>query len=119
MQRRPAGFDGRDQGGERDGVVAVNVKSAFLMCREIIPVMTLVQGGGSIVNKFLAGAVAEECELRRIARLRRRRTDDQAMAIDHGGQNIRINSICPGDTDYCDVTQRSATIGRGGRSISR
>ena len=35
--------------GEWDPVLAVNVKSIFLMCREVIPMMALA-GGGSIIN---------------------------------------------------------------------
>ena len=82
-----------------DAVMAVNVKSIFLMCREVIPVMAMAQGG-SIINTAsgwgLAGGAraAAYCASKGAVVLM-----TKAMAIDHGRQNIRVNCICPGDTD--------------------
>lgn len=82
-----------------DAVIAVNVKSVFLMSREIIPVMS-VANGGSIINAAsgwgLAGGprAAAYCASKGAVVLL-----TKAMAIDHGRQNIRVNCICPGDTD--------------------
>jgi NAD(P)-dependent dehydrogenase (short-subunit alcohol dehydrogenase family) len=84
---------------EWDEVMAVNVKSVFLMSRVVIPVMAKA-GGGSIVNTAsgwgLAGGAraAAYCASKGAVVLL-----TKAMAIDHGGQKIRVNCICPGDTD--------------------
>jgi NAD(P)-dependent dehydrogenase (short-subunit alcohol dehydrogenase family) len=82
-----------------DRVMAVNVKSIFLMSREVIPIMARAEGG-SIINTAsgwgLAGgprAVAYCASKGAVVLL------TKAMAIDHGRQKIRVNCICPGDTD--------------------
>jgi NAD(P)-dependent dehydrogenase (short-subunit alcohol dehydrogenase family) len=82
-----------------DAVMAVNVKSVFLMSREVIPIMAKTSGG-SIINTAsgwgLAGGsrAAAYCASKGAVVLL-----TKAMAIDHGKQNIRVNCICPGDTD--------------------
>ena len=84
---------------EWERVMAVNVKSIFLMSRYAIPVM-LDSGGGVIVNSAsgwgLVGgrSAASYCASKgAVVQLTR------AMALDHGEQGIRVNCICPGDTD--------------------
>jgi len=84
---------------EWDRVMSVNVKSIFLMSRQVIPIMAKA-GGGSIINTAsgwgLAGGprAAVYCASKGAVVLL-----TKAMAIDHGPQNIRVNCICPGDTD--------------------
>ena len=34
------------------------------------------------------------------------------MAIDHGAQNIRVNCICPGDTDTAMLRGEAAQVGQ-------
>ncbi len=84
---------------EWDRAMAVNSKSVFLMCRYAIPVMVRA-GGGVIINTAsgwgLVGGrrAASYCASKgAVVQLTR------AMALDHGEQNIRVNCICPGDTD--------------------
>src|SRR5215831_4608643 len=78
-----------------DLVMAVNIKSVFLMCREVIPIMVRTRGG-SIINTAsgwgLAGGAraAAYCASKGAVVLM-----TKAMAIDHGRQNIRVNCICP------------------------
>jgi len=82
-----------------DRVMAVNVKSMFLMSREVILLMAQA-GGGSIINMasgwgLAAGPkAAVYCASKGAVVLL-----TKAMAVDHGPQNIRVNCICPGDTD--------------------
>jgi NAD(P)-dependent dehydrogenase (short-subunit alcohol dehydrogenase family) len=84
---------------EWDLVMAVNVKSIYLLGRHAIPTMA-VAGGGAIVNVGsgwgLKGGprAASYCASKgAVVNLTR------AMAIDHGPQGIRVTCICPGDTD--------------------
>lgn len=84
---------------EWDQVMAVNVKSIFLMCKYVVPVMARL-GGGTIINTSsgwgLKGgprAVSYCASKGAVVNMTR------AMAIDHGSQKIRVNCICPGDTD--------------------
>ena len=82
-----------------DLVMDVNAKSVYLMCKYAIPIMVR-EGGGAIVNTAsgwgLVGgpqAVAYCAAKGAVVQLTR------AMAIDHGPENIRVNCVCPGDTD--------------------
>jgi NAD(P)-dependent dehydrogenase (short-subunit alcohol dehydrogenase family) len=84
---------------EWDRVMAVNIGSVFLTGKHAVPVMA-TGGGGSIVNISsgwgLKGGpdAASYCASKgAVVNLTR------AMAIDHGPQGIRVNCICPGDTD--------------------
>lgn len=84
---------------EWDRVMAINVRSVFLMSRFAIPVM-VQRGGGAIVNTasgwgLVGGAsAASYCASKgAVVQLTR------AMAIDHGADGVRVNCICPGDTD--------------------
>jgi NAD(P)-dependent dehydrogenase (short-subunit alcohol dehydrogenase family) len=94
-----------------DAVMAVNVKSVFLMSREVIPIMARAEGG-SIINTAsgwgLAGgprAVAYCASKGAVVLL------TKAMAIDHGQQKIRVNCICPGDTDTAMLRSEARQLG--------
>lgn len=94
-----------------DRVMAVNVKSIFLMSRQVIPIMAKA-GGGSIINTAsgwgLAGGprAAAYCASKGAVVLL-----TKAMAIDHGPQNIRVNCICPGDTDTGMLRDEAQQLG--------
>jgi len=80
-------------------VLDVNVNGVFFMSRAAVREMRK-QGGGAIVNFGSiwggAGAVgvlaycASKGAVHQITR---------AMALDHAGDNIRINAVCPGEID--------------------
>lgn len=82
---------------EWDRVMAVNVKSVYLMCRHAIPAMT---SGGAIVNtgsgwglKGGGNALSYCASKAAVVNMTR------ALAIDHAAAGIRVNSVNPGDTD--------------------
>jgi NAD(P)-dependent dehydrogenase (short-subunit alcohol dehydrogenase family) len=77
-------------------VLAVNVTGAFLMSRAVLPPM-IAAGGGSIIHiasqlgRVAAPARAAYCTSKgAIIQLAK------AMAVDHAGQNIRVNALSPG-----------------------
>src|SRR5712692_6721837 len=94
-----------------DRVMAVNVKSIFLLSRQVIPIMAKA-GGGSIVNMAsgwgLSGGprAAVYCASKGAVVLL-----TKAMAVDHGPQNIRVNCICPGDTDTAMLHSEARQLG--------
>ena len=94
-----------------DLVMAVNVKAIYLLSREVIPHMQK-QGGGTIINTAsgwgLAGGAkaASYCASKgAVVQL------TKAMAIDHGPQNIRVNCICPGDTNTGMLRDEAQQLG--------
>ena len=94
-----------------DRVMAVNLKSIYLMSREVIPHMQKA-GGGTIINTAsgwgLAGGAkaAVYCASKGAVVVL-----TKAMAIDHGPQNIRVNCICPGDTDTGMLREEAQQLG--------
>src|SRR6478752_4720164 len=84
---------------EWDRVFGVNVRAIFLMCKHVVPVMA-AGGGGSIVNtgsgwglKGGGRAISYCASKGAVVNMTR------ALAIDHGPQGIRVNSVNPGDVD--------------------
>ena len=97
---------------EWDKVMAVNVKSIFLMSKFSIPYMEKA-GSGSIINtssgwglKGGGNAVSYCASKGAVTNMTR------AMAIDHGKQNIRVNAICPGDTDTPMLREEARQLGQ-------
>jgi len=95
-----------------DLVMDVNAKSVYLMCKYIIPIMVQA-GGGAIVNTAsgwgLVGgpqAVAYCAAKGAVVQLTR------AMAIDHGPEHIRVNCVCPGDTDTPMLRAEALQLGQ-------
>src|SRR5437879_13431018 len=94
-----------------DRVMEVNVKSIFLMSRLVIPIMARA-GGGSIINTasgwgLTGGAkAAVYCASKGAVVLL-----TKAMAVDHGPQKIRVNCICPGDTDTGMLREEARQLG--------
>ncbi len=96
---------------EWDRMMAVNVRSVFLMSKYAIPVMA-ARGGGAIVNTasgwgLVGGRKAASYCASKAAVVNLTR----AMALDHGGQNIRVNCICPGDTDTPMLRDEARQLG--------
>jgi NAD(P)-dependent dehydrogenase (short-subunit alcohol dehydrogenase family) len=96
---------------EWDQVMAVNVKSIFLLSRLAIPRMAEA-GGGIIINissgwGLIGGRrAASYCASKgAVVQLTR------AMALDHAAQKIRVNCICPGDTDTPMLRREAAQLG--------
>lgn len=95
-----------------DRVMAVNVKSVFLMSKYAIPVMAQ-GGGGAIVNTASAwGLVGGRNAVSYCASKGAVVNMTRAMALDHAEQNIRVNCICPGDTDTPMLRNEARQLGQ-------
>ncbi|MDR0489831.1 MAG: SDR family oxidoreductase [Oscillospiraceae bacterium] len=94
-----------------DAVLNVTLKGIYLVSKYAIPIMAR-GGGGSIINTGsgwgLKGGdkAAAYCAAKGgVVNLTR------AMAIDHGAQNIRVNSVNPGDTDTAMLRGEGRQLG--------
>jgi NAD(P)-dependent dehydrogenase (short-subunit alcohol dehydrogenase family) len=94
-----------------DKIISVNLKSVYLLCRYSIPQMTKV-GGGAIINISSGwGLVGGKSAAAYCASKGGVVLLTKAMALDHGVQNIRVNCICPGDTDTPLLQSEAAALG--------
>ncbi len=82
-----------------EDVFAVNARGTFLCCKHAIPGMA-ARGGGAIVNVASVAALvglrnrAAYCAAKgAVVALTR------ALAVDHVGEGIRVNAVCPGTVD--------------------
>ncbi|NOU86971.1 glucose 1-dehydrogenase [Paenibacillus sp. LMG 31460] len=95
-----------------DLVIDVSLKGVYLLSKYMIPFMAQ-SGGGSIVNTGsgwgLKGGdkAAAYCAAKAgVVNL------TKAMAIDHGQDNIRVNCVCPGDTDTPLLRDEAKQLGQ-------
>jgi NAD(P)-dependent dehydrogenase (short-subunit alcohol dehydrogenase family) len=93
-------------------IMDLNVKAMFLLSKFAIPEMAR-SGGGSIINmgsgwgRAAGPRAAAYCASKgAVVQLTR------AMAIDHGPQNIRVNCLCPGDTDTPMLREEARQMGK-------
>ena len=97
---------------EWDRVMAVNVKSIFLLSRFAIPVMAKA-GGGAIINTASGwGLIGGRNAVSYCASKGAVVNMTRAMALDHGPQSIRVNCICPGDTDTPMLRSEAKQLGQ-------
>ena len=82
-----------------EDVFAVNARGTFLCCKHAIPGMR-ERGGGAIVNVSSVAALvglknraAYSASKGAVVALTR------ALAVDHVGDGIRVNAVCPGTVD--------------------
>jgi len=98
-----------------DAQVDVNLKSVFLACKHVIPVMER-QGGGAIVNlassaglRWTGSAqVAYAATKAGVIQLSR------VVAVQHAGKGIRVNTVVPGQLHTPLVEARLAGQRAGG-----
>lgn len=77
----------------------VNVKGTFLGCKYAIPAM-IANGGGSIVNFGSINSLGAEKQLALYTASKGAVLMlTKAVALDHGGDGIRANCVCPGFVD--------------------
>ncbi|HEX9908366.1 MAG TPA: glucose 1-dehydrogenase [Thermoplasmata archaeon] len=82
-----------------DRIMAVNVKSVFLMCKEVVPIM-LRQGGGAIVNNAsCSGLVGDRNAIAYNTSKGAVVLMTKCLALDYATKNIRVNCVCPGEID--------------------
>jgi meso-butanediol dehydrogenase / (S,S)-butanediol dehydrogenase / diacetyl reductase len=91
---------------EWDRTMAINVKSMYLLCHDVVPIF-LAQGGGVILNTSSATALrsvvdraAYSASKGAVLALTR------SLALDYVKNNIRVNCLCPGTIDTPSLERR-------------
>src|SRR4051794_2319703 len=82
-----------------EDVFAVNARGTFLTCKHAIPAM-VARGGGAIVNlSSVAGLVGLRNRAAYCASKGAVLALTRALAVDHVGDGVRVNAVCPGTVD--------------------
>jgi NAD(P)-dependent dehydrogenase (short-subunit alcohol dehydrogenase family) len=94
-----------------DHTLEVNLKGVYLACKFAIPVIVR-GGGGAIVNVSSGWGIvggrraAAYCASKGGVVLL-----TKAMAMDHAAEGIRVNCLCPGDTDTPMLRSEAGQLG--------
>ena len=100
-----------------DRVLAVNLTGSFLLSRAALPYM-IEGGGGSII--FIASQLGRVGSAGRAAYCATKGALIQlakVMAIDHAGQNIRVNTLSPGGVETQRTLQRYGSLEAGRQTL--
>lgn len=84
---------------EWDRIMAVNVKSVFLMCKQVIPIMLRQKGGVIVNNASCSGLVGDRNAVAYNASKGAVVLMTKCMALDYAKKNIRVNCVCPGEIE--------------------
>ena len=93
-----------------DRAMAINVKSMYLFCHAVIPLMK-VAGGGVILNTASATALRAVTDRACYTATKAAVIGlTKSMALDYVLDNIRVNCLCPGTVETPSLIQRLAAF---------
>ncbi len=99
-----------------DEVLDTNLKGVYLASRYAIPEMRK-RGGGAIVNLSSVQAFASQTGVAAYTASKGGiNALTRAMALDHAGENIRVNAVCPASVDT-PMLRWSADLFKGDKSV--
>lgn len=81
---------------EWDGLMAVNVKSMFLVTRAVLPGMIAAGGGSIVCTSSISAVAATPMEVLYGATKGACHMFARAIAVEYRDRNIRCNAVCPG-----------------------
>ena len=103
-----------------DDVMSINLKGTFIGCKKAIPLMRK-RGGGAIVNLASINAIRGNTRLVAYAATKGGvLAMTMSLALDHVGENIRVNCVCPATIETGMVRQmlsESADLAAATRNI--
>lgn len=81
---------------EWDGLMAVNVKSMFLVTRAVLPGMIAAGGGSIVCTSSISAVAATPMEVLYGTTKGACHMFARAIAVEYRDRNIRCNAVCPG-----------------------
>ena len=97
---------------EWDLALGVSLKGQYLLSKYVIPYMKQ-SGGGSIINTGSGWSLrGGENAVSYCAMKGGTLNMTRAMCIDHGKDNIRVNTVCPGDIDTPMLQSEAEQLGQ-------
>jgi NAD(P)-dependent dehydrogenase (short-subunit alcohol dehydrogenase family) len=95
---------------EWERVIATNLTHVFRFCRDALPllrrrrgcIVTIGSGWGMVAGPRAVSYAASKAAVVNLTR---------ALAIDHGPEGIRVNCVCPGDTDTPMLRREAEQLG--------
>lgn len=95
-----------------DRVMAINVKGVYLGVRAALPLLR--ESRGAVVNMAsIAGLTGAAGNAVYVASKHAIVGLTKALALDHAGDGIRVNAVCPGAVDTPMVERVARLMGRG------
>lgn len=82
-----------------DRIMDVNVKGAFLMSKEVVPIMLAQKGGVIVNNASCSGLVGDKNAIAYNTSKGAVVLMTKCLALDYAKRNIRVNCVCPGEID--------------------
>lgn len=82
-----------------DRIMAVNVKGAFLMAKEVVPIMLRQKKGVIVNNASCSGLVGDRNAIAYNTSKGAVVLMTKCLALDYAKKNIRVNCVCPGEID--------------------
>ena len=103
-------------------VMTVNLTATFLGCKKAIPLLRR-RGGGAIVNMASLAALSGTPNMVAYCAAKGAvRSMTMALAVDHVGDGIRVNCVCPGAVDtamVADILSDAADLEAARAAIAR
>ena len=96
---------------EFDRVMRVNVRSVFVFCRTVLPFFIERRRGVIVNTASIAGLTACPAEAAYATSKAAVVNMTRAMALDHAGQGVRVNCLCPGVLEGVMVDRRREMSG--------
>ncbi|MCB5410356.1 SDR family NAD(P)-dependent oxidoreductase [Pseudogemmobacter faecipullorum] len=103
---------------EWDRIMAVNVKSMFLVTKAVLPGMIAAGGGSVICTSSISGVVGTPMEVLYCTSKGACHMFARAIAVEFRDRGIRSNAICPGFIATAHGLREIELLGRQGVDVS-
>lgn len=97
--------------GDWQAVLDVNLSGAFRACKAALPALLRAQAGAIVLVSSIQAIRGKRNGLAYVAAKGALNAMTRAMALDHAGDNIRVNAVCPGVVDTPLLREAAAAAG--------